>query len=301
VYLNTAGEGPGDTVCVEYNDLLAAPGKEADVAAALLQHLNTKSWNELLLNGIECGRAGAEAILDQCARAQYAVARETHRSYYVDLDDLRQRSASFADSLRQPARKHLRQYLRYCGELGDIAVRAAADVPEALRMLDELKTLHQARWAAKGMNGAFASPRFAAFHKALITRCFSTGSIQIIRVSAGPAIVGIIYGFVSRRVMYFYQSGINYELPSRISPGIVANACAIQHLLDIGLGQYDFLAGDAQYKRMLAFAHRELGWVAVRRRSWKFDLIEVVRTFKRRFRLTGEPDTGRTEQPPGTG
>jgi hypothetical protein len=279
VYLNTAGELPADSVCIEYNDVLTTPGKEAAVADALVAHLDRQPWDEFLLNG--CQRDSAVLAIEQSLATQI-LTRQKEPVHYVDLDVLRQTGISFADSLRQPTRKHVRQYLRYCGEIGKVSVSVATNAEQALTMLGELKTLHQARWTAKGMQGAFASSLFVEFHEALVRRCFPSGSILLIRVRAGDTPVGIIYGFVFRGVMYFYQSGINYDLPSRVSPGIVANVSAIQHCLENGLSQYDFLAGDAQYKRMLSSAQRQLEWVAVRRRSWKSGLVDSLRAIKRR-------------------
>jgi CelD/BcsL family acetyltransferase involved in cellulose biosynthesis len=279
VYLNTAGELPADSVCVEYNDVLVARGKESAVAATLVAHLNRQPWDEFLLNG--CQRESAIPAVEQHL-ATHMLARQEEPAYYVDLDVLRQNGVSFGDSLRQPTRKHVRQYLRYCGEIGEVSVCAATTTEQALAMLSDLTALHQERWTAKGMQGAFASSLFLQFHESLVRRCFPSGSIRLIRVRAGDTPVGIIYGFVFRGIMYFYQSGINYNLPSRVSPGIVANVCAIQHCLENGLSQYDFLAGDAQYKRMLSSSQRQLDWISVRRRGWRFGLVDSLRALKRR-------------------
>ena len=102
-------------------------------------------------------------------------------------------------------------------------------------MLNDLAELNQRRWSGQGSASAFASPRFLAFHHNLIRKCFSAGAIQLLRVSAGAQTVGVLYNFVYRGKVYFYQCGFHYTGDRRLSPGRVTLAMAIQYSLDAGL------------------------------------------------------------------
>ncbi|MGB0109168.1 MAG: GNAT family N-acetyltransferase, partial [Terriglobales bacterium] len=102
--------------------------------------------------------------------------------------------------------------------------------------------------------------------------------------SAGEETIGILYNFVHKGKVSFYQSGLNYTKDKHLKPGLVTHACAIQECLALGFDDYDFLAGDARYKRSLAKDSRHLAWVVFARSSLKLALIEFLRAVKRKVR-----------------
>jgi CelD/BcsL family acetyltransferase involved in cellulose biosynthesis len=77
---------------------------------------------------------------------------------------------------------------------------------------------------------------------------FPRGAIQVLRAEG----VGVLYNFVDRGRVYFYQSGFHYSPDNRLKPGLVMHYLAVEHCLsNPELAEYDFLAGDSQYKRSL--------------------------------------------------
>jgi CelD/BcsL family acetyltransferase involved in cellulose biosynthesis len=150
-------------------------------------------------------------------------------------------------------------------------------------MLESLAELNQRRWSGQGSASAFASPRFLAFHRSLIRKCFSAGAIQLLRVSAGAQTVGVLYNFVYRGKVYFYQCGFHYTEDRRLSPGRVTLAMAIQYSLDAGLEDFDFMAGESSHKKELSTGARNLVWAEFRRRSLKITVLNRLRQLKRRM------------------
>jgi CelD/BcsL family acetyltransferase involved in cellulose biosynthesis len=122
------------------------------------------------------------------------------------------------------------------------------------------------------------------FHRTLIRQAFAKGSIQLLRVAAGEETIGILYNFVKNGKIYFFQSGFRYGSDKHLKPGLVTHALAINHYLNAGFNDYDFLAGDAQYKRSLAKDCRQMAWVVFQRPRVKFVVIERLRAIKRRLR-----------------
>jgi CelD/BcsL family acetyltransferase involved in cellulose biosynthesis len=280
IYLNAAGEDELDDTCIEYNNLLCLAGWEGPVARALASHLAAEKWDELVLNGF-CDGPPLEAIL--AAFPECETAQNARPSYYVDLDAIRDSGSAYEDLLGQPTRKHLRQNYRHYAKLGELKTQTASSEEEALSMLDELAALHQDSWTRRGQPGAFSSATFNGFHRDLIRATFGQGGTQLFRISAGE-VVGLIYAFVYRRKVYFYQSGLRYTDDKRLSPGQVANACAINRCLEAGWAEYDFLAGDTPYKKSLGTKLRSLTWVCLRRPHWKLRGIEVLRQIKAKLR-----------------
>jgi CelD/BcsL family acetyltransferase involved in cellulose biosynthesis len=283
VYLNTAGEEEADSPCIECNNLLCLAGAERAVAAALRDHLLPSGWDELVLPGFAPGPPlkAMEEILPELDRV-----RSVRPCRYVDLESLRESGVAYGTALRQPTRKHVRQYTRCYEARGPLQVRVAGETREALEMLEELAALHQQAWNRRGRPGAFASPLFSAFHLALIGRGVSRGTVHLLRVTAGDDTVGLLYNFLHAGSVAFYQCGFRYADDRRLHPGMVALAQAITYYQCRGLREFDFLAGDGEYKRLLSTHQRELFWATFRRRSLKWRTIGTLRRAKRRLAVS---------------
>jgi CelD/BcsL family acetyltransferase involved in cellulose biosynthesis len=108
-------------------------------------------------------------------------------------------------------------------------------------------------------------------------------------VTAGDQTLGILYNFLQHGKIYFFQSGISYGPDRRLKPGLVTHACAIQHYLDLGFSQYDFMVGDAQYKKTLAKSSAPLAWVVFSRPTFKTSFIQSLRQLKQRLKRNAKP------------
>ncbi|HEV7498920.1 MAG TPA: GNAT family N-acetyltransferase, partial [Vicinamibacteria bacterium] len=203
-------------------------------------------------------------------------------SHYVDLARLGPGPDAVPPGLSANTREQLRRSARIYGRDGPLRVEAAADVPEALAMLDELAQLHQNRWTGRGKPGVFASSRFIAFHRDLVARAFPSGGVQLLRIRAGATVIGLLYNFVYKGRVYFYQGGLRFSDDNRLKPGLVAHAAAIRHARDAGLREYDFLAGDDRYKQSLSTDSRTLRWLVFERPTLKMKALRLLRRLKRR-------------------
>ena len=282
IYLNTGGGNPADRPMMEFNNLLCGAGWEAEIAEAIGVHLRSLPWDEFAIEGICQGPA--LTWLQATSVPQRPASIVLRPSFYVDLARLRQSRASYESSLSPNTREQLRRSLRLYSSVGEIRVEVAQELSRAEELLEEMCGMHQSRWKGRGEPGAFASATCLAFHRLLIRRAFAQGAIQILRASAGEETIGILYNFVHKGKVSFYQSGLNYTKDKHLKPGLVTHACAIQECLALGFDDYDFLAGDARYKRSLAKDSRHLAWVVFARSSLKLALIEFLRAVKRKVR-----------------
>ena len=278
VYLNCAGEG--ENLYIEYNALVAHPAWEEAAAQALAVFLQGRGWDELVLPGISAqpvlwklrSGLGREEVTEDICR-------------YVDLARLRRDAASFDSALSSNTRQQIRRSQRLYEEAhGPCSVHPAQTAGEAAAMCAELAQLHTAAWQDRGKTGAFDSPGFMAFHRTLIRGAFPAGGAQVLRVAAGEETLGLLYYFVYRARVYFYQSGFRYAADNRLKPGLLAHYLAIRYYLEQSTEEeYDFLAGDSQYKRSLANASRVLYWSSVRRQTIPTLLFYGLRSLKDRY------------------
>jgi CelD/BcsL family acetyltransferase involved in cellulose biosynthesis len=281
VFLNTAGEARADDLCLEYNNLLVLPGWEQAVARALTDFLKERAWDEIVGNGFQPGQP-LDALLLQLGEMNQTI--DTRPSNYVSLDELRANGTCYEDAIARGMRKQIRHNRKLYEEEGEIAVEVAQDAGEARLFFRELIDLHQASWKARGAPGVFASERFTGFHTRLIEENIGRGSILLARVRTPKRTIGVLYNFVHDRKIYFYQSGLAYEQDHRIKPGFLSLAMLIQHTADLGYSEFDFLAGDSHYKKLLSTHVRPLQWIALERKTLKTFAIAAMRRYRQNLR-----------------
>ena len=274
VHLGTAGEPPGETVFVERNRFVARPEDGAQVGAAITRLLeDLPSIDEIAVDGF---------VMDQATALVGAGAGwllEPERCHVVDLaaapgDDV---AALFSSGVRKELRRAERS-------LGPMVVEWAHDGDSGHEMLDDLMSLHQARWTAKGLRGAFASRRVQRFHHALVTQWVPRGRLALMRVVSGQGLVGARYAFIEGDRLLGYQSGWMPVSDRDVSAGLVLQHAVLQEAHRRGFTCWDYLAGTSEQKRRLSTGEYELMWATRRRprlRWIAFDAARAVRSLGR--------------------
>jgi CelD/BcsL family acetyltransferase involved in cellulose biosynthesis len=264
LYLGESGDPALDCVYIEFNGVLAEAGREADLTAACLRAARTGSgaggrtaWRKprLILGGI------GGATVAAAAQAGQVIRKRSMAAPYVDLT---QRDRGFLETRSANTRQQLRRSNRDYAAAGPILITRAGTLNEAEEFLDGLSALHQTSWRARGRAGAFASPFFGRFQRALIARGLEREEIDLFRISAGQQPIGFLYNFRYRGHSLAYQSGFDYASASRYQkPGLTCHYEAIRFAKGWGAVRYDFLAGDDRYKRSLSNQADTLYWTEV--------------------------------------
>jgi CelD/BcsL family acetyltransferase involved in cellulose biosynthesis len=284
LHLGTAGEPHGEGVYVEYNRLLVDVRDRAAFARAVIATVHRQSrWEELRLDGFV--PEDAEAL-----RAAEPRLRSTRLPCPVmDLGAVRADGGTVLDHLRSSVRWRIRRSVR---ALGPVDVEWASDIGTALEIFDELVALHQARWAAAGRPGAFASGRVIAFHRDLIPAMLERDEVMLFRARAAGDTIGCLYGHVEDGRLLSYQSGFARFVDNRIKPGLAVHALCMEACLERGLSEYDLLAEADRYKQELATTQRELIWAyapRLRPRPLAIHAVRAVRERTLRARGTAVP------------
>lgn len=270
LFLHQTGDELTDIITIEYNNILCERGYAARILGGFIPFLKQArlpgapfdTWDEIH-TAVVTGE-----FLPIARQANLMTLELTHKpSWYVDLDAIRQTGRPFLESLSSNTRYQIRRALKLYAKSGPVNAVAAKTVDEALGYFKEMKPLHQKYWNDRGMPGGFSNAYFEAFHLALICDGFPRGTIEIVRISAGPKIIGVVYNFLYRGRVYSYQTGFAYEDDPKIKPGLVSHSLCIEQHLAAGASVYDFMGGDSQYKASLGVRGPDMMHFAFQRRT----------------------------------
>lgn len=278
-FLNTDGEDAKDSVVVEHNQLLALPDAGQAAYAAFSRYAERSTIDELILKG---GTPQAVEAL-QLALPHWHASVEWRDSPYVDLEVLRHGGSPYLSLLSRNTREQLRRAIRHYEGKGPLRIEVPKSLNASLEAFSDLCQLHTAHWQRRGKSGGFATPHRQSFHRQFITAGHANGRAQLLRVLCGDQTIGVLYNLVADGHVAFYQSGFLYDEDPRSRPGLVSHALAIQHYLEIGMREYDFLPsgpGEGRYKTSLANASRRLGTLTLARPGWRRESVAALRRLK---------------------
>ncbi len=281
LHLHTTGDPTADRLTIEYNGLLTHRRAPQEIATNCLDYLFAEQelCDELYLDGMAPFWRDVSTKL-----AGHVLERKISVCPYVDLRMME--GETFFDRLGPNTRHQIRRSQKLYGA---IEIQIADDLTAARRIWDELRNLHQDYWHSQGEAGAFDAAIFEPFHQRLITEHLAAGRVQLIRISGSQGTIGCLYNFVHRGRVYAYQSGFRYSQDNRLKPGLVSHVEAIEFNRRLGHEAYDFLAGDARYKRSLSNNSNELLWLVLQRRTGALRLENRLRDLKARL-LSACPD-----------
>ena len=216
LYLQETGTPEIDALYIEYNGILSSPEERDRVADACMTFLTNIAENgqNIHLSGVsEAWRQQAETTALACKIQQKST------SYFVDLETIRAKGIPYIKVLSRNTRQKLTRSRRRIEETAPITLERAKSIEQAQKYLDQLSTLHQETWRARGKPGAFQNTMFSAFHQRYIETSFKEGTIDLLRICAGDTDLGYLLNFVHSGVVYQYQSGVDYTLKIH-NPGI---------------------------------------------------------------------------------
>lgn len=258
LHLNETGDPAADALFVEHNGVVSAPGREAGMLAALFG----VARNRVVLSGVDDAWLAA-------ARGAGGVSTppQTRMAPFVRLDA--------PGALSRNTRAQLARSDR---STGAPTVERAATVGEALAFLEAMLPWHFATWQARGVASGLASAPVQAFLREVLRRGVPCGDVEMLRVCAGPRVLGYLFNLRAGRHVAAYASGFDYAgAGPHEKPGLSCHAAAIAQARRDGALEYDFLAGDARYKRSLANDTRALHWLAWQPALSRFAAAATVR------------------------
>jgi CelD/BcsL family acetyltransferase involved in cellulose biosynthesis len=285
LYMQETGDPVLDRLTIEFGGLVTRRGAETRAYASFFRKLSKRHrWRALKISA----STQSALVLSTLPAHFRAFLSQRRPSYLVDLAGLRDTRRGYIESLGSGSARHkLRRTLRDYGKLGELRMEIATDADRALEYLGELTVFHEQYWKSKGRTGSFGEPFFFDFHRDFVSRHAASGLAQLSRITAGDSVVGYCYHLVWRNHVYYYNSGLRYGvLGANEHPGYLAHVLSIENALARGMLTYDFLAGDAAYKRTLSSHANTMDWISIKPPGFSLALDRVLESVRlRRSRL----------------
>ncbi len=245
--------GQQGDVTSEYLDFVVAAGREEEVAPAFVRHLLAEPWDALLVQNIRSDSVCAAVLASVLSEKGLRVDTWRRRpSPYTSLP------ASWNELYESRSKKYRKRY-QYCSNVlardGPVeTVVAGQDLPldEALQHLVDL---NRDRWGESGES--FRSPDYLAFHRKLAKRMHERDALLFFFLRVSGKLVAARYDFAYAGKAWCYQGGWLREY-EKVSLGELALGRVLQLAISRGCREYDFLGGDAHYKRRWSTGDRTL-------------------------------------------
>lgn len=283
MHLNETGLAEFDRVTIEHNGLLAEPDRIAEVTSAAVAALARRpGWDEVALGGL--GATQREAWRSAAERQGFALRVLWEKpSFHVDLDRIRAGQAGYLDTLSANSRAQIRRAMRLQAQRGPLVCELATEASTAQEWLEALIGFHQARWSARGHDGAFGSEFTRRFHHRLVSDGVSAGRVWMTRLRAGDHVIGYLYNLQHGGVVYNYQSGHAPETDPKAKAGLVCHVLAIEDALARGCRTYDLMMGGGHFKSSLCNDSGSMVWATLQRPRLSFRLEAWLRSVRDTF------------------
>lgn len=282
------GEPREHEVMSEYTTVMADPQRRTAIAMQVAEAMvgsKAARWDELVLPMMRSDDPMVRALthafvqhrLDVCVEpiggSDAALLPRTFEDYL----------ASLSKSHRYTVKRSLNAFETWARAEGGFKLERLTDPARLDGGLSTLIRLHTARW---GASNVFSSERFRSFHRDVMRSMLGgmDARLDLWALEVGGRPIASLYNIVANGIAYNYQAGRSTDVPKNVKPGIVTHLYAIQSAIAEGLREYDFLAGDAMYKRQLANTRHHLVTLRVRRTDARAVGLDLVTNILKRAR-----------------
>ena len=229
----------------DYLDFFTEPGRETEITKAFLEHLEVdRDWDLLCVSDLPETSPTLALLVEQASSRGLAVM--PGKSQTCPFLPLAPTWDAFLASCSANLRSNLRRREKKLLAMGATfeEVHGGAIGPA----LEDLFTLHGARWATKGQTGNFIDPRLRSFHQEIAPLLDAEGALGLWTVRHEGKTVAAIYGYRHRRKFLYYQAGFDPAFAEH-GVGLALMGHAIRANIQAGMVEFDYLRGDEDYKR----------------------------------------------------
>lgn len=243
-FINQTGEQLFDQPWIEYNDILCIEKHKKTFINRLFIILKEHNFDRVLFSML------AENAYKNLHSYKGKLASVSKVSgFTTDLSMLNK--TPFPQYLSKNTKAQLkRSNKKIAQKYGDAYVSLASEDIEKQRYVAGLSRLHIKRWMDTRFGSGFNNSPFIKFVNNVVfdKNCSS----EVVKVQTSQLVLGYSLNLIVGDTVYFYCSGINHTIAKGQSkPGYTMHYLIMKHYAERGYKKYDFLGGEARYKRSL--------------------------------------------------
>ena len=245
-WLHKTGNTEQDQIWTEHNDFLLAEDTADVVRLAMVEALyNYDNQKKEIVVGLS-----SDKVL-QCFYQHFSQSNSLVKTlgYVTDFSYIK--TSYQHEVLSKNTRAQINRSNKILNQLGNLAFNVVTEKAEVNALYKDIARIHIERWGNTKEGSGFSNKVFTTFHQQLVNNdAASTVQIAVLLLNNSP--IGYLVNFVYKQKVYFYLSALTTFSNSKIKVGLTLHEKAISYYASQGMKSYDFLGGEARYKRSLS-------------------------------------------------
>ncbi len=283
-FLHKSGINSNDQIWIENNNFLTI-NENKDL---IIQTI----WKTLLLQHNNVDEFIIAMYHDKAEQLKYPLilgykttTTYTENGYYLNLENIFTLD-DYLSSLSKNTRKQIKRSFKLLSQLGEYEFSVAQRPEKQTKILDQCKQWHISKWQKTNTPSGFTNPTFTKFHHELLNEDHIMSKTIVASLKVNNEVAGCLYCFIDNDCAYFYLSAFKPVEDNRIKLGLGLHTLFIQWLIENrpDIKKYDFLAGEARYKKSLASDQDNHCYVVVQKDLLKFKLEKLLKGVKSRIK-----------------
>ena len=246
-HLHRSGNTKEDQIWIEHNDFLL----DADISDSVREEMVKSICNFApSVQEIIVGLSTNDALIRFAKSFQSKSLQLRHLidtlAYRVETKE------TFVNEvLSKNARSQVMRSEKLLNQLGNLDFYVVTRTEDVKKALESIAKIHVDRWSKSIEGSGFTNSCFKEFHRLIISdEGNKIAEVSVLSLNQKP--IGYLLNYIYKDKVYFYLSALTTFDENKIKVGITLHTKAIQHYIDNGIYSYDFLGGDARYKKSLS-------------------------------------------------
>ena len=268
--------GGGGPVRSDYMDLICRPEFYDQCRQEFLDFLRRDTtWDTANLKDLRENSSLTDA--DDGGNLKFSEPNE-ERCYYIEMPN------SFEDYLMEldgKMRRNIRNRRRNLDrDFSSVDFRILEDRDRLPDWMETFKSLHTRRMEKKGVGGKFSSDDYDRFHDLISKKFFDQGRLFAADLKLDGKTVACRYNFLYDNKIYDYQTGFD-PVYSRNGVMQALISYIIEYAINNEIREFDFLAGEENYKRRFANRERKICNLRIFNSSSRGRIYRLLSNWKR--------------------
>lgn len=275
-WLNRSGIETIDQCWIEENNFLMIKENQIQIQAAFFEFFkNNNSWQELIV-----GMCDSQTITNFSSLSSHLNVLYDDKGYAIDYKNINSSEHYSQSVLSRNTRQKIKQSEKLLVQQGELTLHVLVKPEDKVKHLKYISRLHIARWQTTETPSGFINASFSHIFDELIIQ----PNVEIVYLEQNSIALGYLIFFIHQDKVYFYLSALTSNSNNKIKLGMLLHHKAISHYLQLGFKAYDFLAGDARYKKSLTNNEYTQQMIAVYRLSPILFCEKLLKQCKQKYK-----------------